>query len=415
MWSIVGNAASKGLIFLSSIYVARVLESELFGEYGFFKNLIINLGMFSTFGLGYTATKFIAEAKDEKYKSTLSRISLFLTLIFSLFLVFIFLFISFFSNENFFQSLNIIHLKPFVPILMLLLILNAIVLTQIGIIAGYGLFRKLAKVNSAIGVFSFISSVLFVYCFSFKGAIYSLFLIQLLNVVLNWFILRNTFANTLVERISIHEIKAYSKKLLKYSIPISLQEITYSLTSILSFSIIVKISGPQQLGLFNAASQWMTMVILIPSILRNVLLKHFAEDSTDLNKLHNKVKYSLKTISILSITIAAFCMILFPIIQTYYGKTFDGLIDIVYILLISSIFMSISTVINQYLMSINKNWKMLFIRLLRDFLIIILGTLLILYSRFSGAISMSIAFLFSNIVYFFILMICFKSEKVNKI
>lgn len=57
LWSLGGNVVGKGLALLADILVARFLGKDIYGEYGIIRNTILTIGVFSTFGLGYTATK----------------------------------------------------------------------------------------------------------------------------------------------------------------------------------------------------------------------------------------------------------------------------------------------------------------------------------------------------------------------
>lgn len=60
-WSLVGALTSRGLVVLSSIFVARMLGKTGFGELGIIQSTIGMFGVFAGFGLGLTSTKYIAE------------------------------------------------------------------------------------------------------------------------------------------------------------------------------------------------------------------------------------------------------------------------------------------------------------------------------------------------------------------
>ena len=60
-WSIVGNIVGRGLGLVAGIYVARGLGRDLFGEYSAIKNTVLFMSVISNFGLGFTATKFVAD------------------------------------------------------------------------------------------------------------------------------------------------------------------------------------------------------------------------------------------------------------------------------------------------------------------------------------------------------------------
>ncbi|MBO5697209.1 MAG: oligosaccharide flippase family protein [Alistipes sp.] len=68
-WALVGSTIGKGLSLIAGIAVARFLGSEIYGEYGVIRNTLTYIAIVSTFGFGYSATKFIAEhLKNDKFK-----------------------------------------------------------------------------------------------------------------------------------------------------------------------------------------------------------------------------------------------------------------------------------------------------------------------------------------------------------
>ena len=60
-WLLCGTVVSKALWLLASILVARMLGKETFGEFGIIRSTVEMFGVFAGFGLGLTATKYIAE------------------------------------------------------------------------------------------------------------------------------------------------------------------------------------------------------------------------------------------------------------------------------------------------------------------------------------------------------------------
>ena len=60
-WSLTGTIMSRGLGIISSIIVARLLGKSSFGELGIIQSTVGMFGTFAGFGMGVTATKFIAE------------------------------------------------------------------------------------------------------------------------------------------------------------------------------------------------------------------------------------------------------------------------------------------------------------------------------------------------------------------
>ena len=83
-WALVGSAAGRGLSFIAGVAIARMLGSELYGEYGTIKNTLMMIAIFSSLGMGYSATKFIAESGDDVHRvAATHRIATRLTLLMS--------------------------------------------------------------------------------------------------------------------------------------------------------------------------------------------------------------------------------------------------------------------------------------------------------------------------------------------
>lgn len=406
-WAVSGNVLTKGLAFISAIIVARLLEKEFYGEYGLLRNIVINIGMLSTFGLGYTATKFIAETDDLKKRLLIIRTSLGISVIISSLIAFI-LFIL--SDTIASDYLKLPHLSVYLKVVAGWLILNAITLTQTGILAGLGAFKSMAKYNLYIGLMTFLLTLAGVYWHGFSGAISSLVIAQVLNVLLFSHLIYSYSGRGKVK----HQIDLY-KEMFFFSTPIALQEIVYSISGILTYVIVLRCSDSGQLGIFNAAMQWSGIILFIPSILRNVMLKHFSAQNNDLDSLKKIVKKSLLLNFILTTIPVLFLLLCYPVISSLYGASFVGLFLPVFFLLIGTVFMSLNTVYNQFYMSVNKNWPMFWMRLGRDGGILLFGYFGIVSNIAPPAAAMAIAYLVANILYFFGLFLLFENVKTCQI
>ena len=64
-WSVFGNGLGSGLLLIAGILIARFLGSDLYGEYGMVKSTMFYIASFSTFGLGITSTKYVAQYSKE--------------------------------------------------------------------------------------------------------------------------------------------------------------------------------------------------------------------------------------------------------------------------------------------------------------------------------------------------------------
>ena len=62
-WSLLGSAASQVVAALTSIYVARLLGKDTFGELAMVRSTVQMFGVFAGLGLGLTVSKCIAECR----------------------------------------------------------------------------------------------------------------------------------------------------------------------------------------------------------------------------------------------------------------------------------------------------------------------------------------------------------------
>ncbi len=196
-WSLFGNTIFKGLSLFAGIIVARFLGKDVFGEFSLIKSTIVAMALLMTFGFGYTATKFAADLKNNK-PQYLYAVFLFIHKIVICFSAFASLLVFLFSNEIAVQILGNISFSNNLKLVSLLVLLNSLNNYYIGFLSGLGLFKKMAKVNVLIGVFTFFTSLSLAYFFDLTGALIALLIAQGLNVLVNYkLIIKNVDKKTL--------------------------------------------------------------------------------------------------------------------------------------------------------------------------------------------------------------------------
>ena len=407
--SLVGNLAGKGLALLAGILVARFLGKESFGEYGVIRNTILTIGIFSTFGLGYTATKFIADfktSKPEKLKIFIKYANT-ITLLFSG-VMGVLLYI--FADKVAIDILKIKDLGYALRFLAILIVFNAITTTQIGMLAGFGKFKELAQINAVVGVLTFLLTVVLTYYYKFEGALLALVLVQALNCVFNFFMVKKALPKNVSYDISD---KNLFYNIVDFSFPIALQECTYALTSWLSTVLLIRLASVGDFGIYSAAIQWNAIILFVPGILRNVVLSHLSSNLDNISNHKSILKRTVKINFIATLVPCLVVVVLSPLIARSYGQTFEGLAGLLAFVVFSTIFTSVSNVYAQAFTSLSKNWLMFFIRFLRDFLIIVLFILLVKLLKLNGAWSLAYSNMLLNVL--FLVLMIFIYKKINNV
>lgn len=393
-WAVFGNGMGYALLLLAGIIIARLLGKDLYGVYGVVKTTMLYIAGFTTFGLGTTSTKYIAQyiKKNPEHIKSIVRVGLQITLSFSG-LVAILLFI-------FAKPLSIFLDEPGLVnafrILGLIVICRSMTTTESGILAGFGDFKSLARNNLIAGLYMLIASAILTYKFGLCGAYASLLTSQMLNMLLNYL----TICKQL-KRQQQQEKKNYLIELLSFSFPIALQESSYTICNWVGIMILTKLSTLGEVGQFTAAGQWNAIIMFIPGLLQNVILSHLSSASEDIEKHIHTTNMMLKVNLVCTIIMFSIVFLLAEWISSFYGPTFTGLQRLICIYTLITIPECCVNVLKAEFISQGKNWLMFSLRVTRD-LILLLSAYLLIKSNGgeNGALHYVMASMLATCLYF---------------
>lgn len=397
-WALIGSVLGKGLAFVASIYIARLLGKEIYGEYGMIRNTLLSVATFSTFGLGYTSTKYIADYR--KHKSEFLRGVVLSSIKITLFVSSLMAIGLFIFSKQVAIYLEAIHISFALKLLAINIIFNSITTTQIGILAGFNKFKAVAKNNTIAGLVTFFTSVVLTYYYQLNGALFALLISQLANCILNYRSIRTCIK---YYPSSNYNQKEISKELIVFSFPVALQECIYTLVQWGNSLVLIKLTNYGELGIYSAAAQWASITLFIPGVLRNVTLSHLSGNLGELGQ-HDKIVKLMVLVNLLTTLIPFLFVVLFnAYIVSFYGNTFTGLGKVLNIAILSSIFYCISNVYVQEYMSKGKNWFVLLGRSICEVSKFGLFFIFIYYGTNAGAYYLSVASLIVSIMFFLIL------------
>lgn len=398
----IGNVIGKGTSLLGGIVVARFLGKEIYGEYGTIKNTLIYIAIVSTFGFGYSATKFVAEyIKDKKayLNSLIKKISI-ITLTFSGFLTLI---LTIFAEPiaYFINAPSLIYCFRYYSIM---LVFNAMCSTQIAILSGLKAFKDTAKINIISGIVVFILSIFLSYYYGLNGALLALLISLAVQFIYGQLIISKL--------VNINDFKGYQvcnsdiKNLLFFSLPIALQESLYTIVNWLTLLLLIKYSNYGEVGLSAASATWYSIVIFIPGMLKNVMFSYLSSSNN-----HEMLVNKLLLFNFAFTFIPVLILLIFSNwICSFYGPSFIGLQKVLIVNLICSVFVSSSEVYCYEFISVGKPWIVFAARLLRDSLLIIISYIVIINIYSSQAFYLSVIVLFVNVIFLILLAIKYKTR-----
>ena len=405
-WALLGSVIGKGLSLLGGILVARLLTKDIYGEYGLIKSTLLYIAVFSTFGLGFTSTRYISKFKAENRSKVAAVVKCTRLITFSTsFLMALLLTIFAMPVARYLEAP---HLVSTLRISAIAIIFNAFDASQVGILSGFGAFKVNARNNTIGGIVSFALSFLLTYFWGLNGAIVALLLSLLTSVSLNYFSINKLLLEYPKQ---IEDQKGVLRELIKFSFPIALQEGLYAVTHWGTALVLVKLVGYGEMGLSSAASQWSAVVQFIPGVLRNVTLSHLSGNTGDV-KTHGQTVSTMVKVNFISTFLPWLAICLFSgLICRAYGDSYSAMQIVLILSVGTALPNSVSNVFSQELISRGKNWFLLYSRVIKDVMNLIL--LFVILSNFTlpGAAASAAISVFIQTMYLLALFTKYRIDK----
>lgn len=393
-WAVFGNGLGNFLLLIAGIIIARLLGKDLYGEYGMVKTTMFHIASFSTLGLGFTSTKYIADAISNSPYSLrgIIKTSLETTFCFSLFLCLLL----FVFAEELAGYINEPQAASSFRALGVIIVLRAINTISTGILAGYKAFKTVG-INSVVsGGVLLVFSIILTYTYGLVGSFIALSLSQLVNALLNFIAVVNRYKLAISGEYNSVE----SKGMLLFTIPIAIQEFSYMLATWGGTMILTKYASLGEVGLWSAASQWYTIILFVPNLLLNVILSYLSGLSND-KKGHSKMLNKMLAINfICSFIPFVIVYVLAGFISSFYGSTFVGLPRVIRVVTISTVLSCLSNVFHSSLLSEGRNWLLFAFRVFRDLFMLTALWIILKNGVEHASLAYSWIYVIANVLYF---------------
>lgn len=348
LWLLIGNSIGRLAMFLANIFAARMLSQEAFGQFAMIRNTITSIEGLISGTLGSTVIKQVAQSSHEE-KENLPYIlsTIFILNIIIAFIISIFIFFGAdFIVEKF--LLNNTNLVNALYIGIFILITTTFSTLMQNILIGLEEFRKLATLSIITSSISIPMIFILIYFFQFYGALFGVVFYFGFDFIMKYLYYKKLKYILIFRYI---ELKKYISNIFFFSIPL-LFSIIINLFSFWYLRILVinESNGFKEIAIFDAAYQWLTVIMIITGATTNVALSMLSK------KNNSKIFYINLLINFLISLIFAIFFILFSkTIMLIYGENYADGYFILIILSITSIFFTLSAVYNKYFISINKS------------------------------------------------------------
>ena len=389
-WSLTGAVIARGLGLLASIFVARILGKEGFGELGIIQSTFGMFGIFAGFGLGMTATKFIAQYRttDPIKAGRIRALSSAFAWVSSSITSMILFFMASWLAE---YTLAAPHLSSLLRIGSIYLLLTAINGAQIGALSGFEAFKTVAKVSLWSGLANFPLMVGGVYLGGLYGAVWGMVIAAGFNWLLNHIAIRDECAKAGVPY--TYSGCWHEKSILwKFSLPALISGIFFAPTEwVLNALLVNQPGGYGEMGLFNAAKQWQVIILYLPSMLSATTLPMLSNLMGENKKSQYNKMLVFNSIFMTGIAfvVAVPVSILSRSIMSAYGEGFSQGWPILAVTSVYSVMWASNIVIGQAIWTSDAAREAMAFAALRSIILISSAWFLLKY----GALGLSLAFL----------------------
>jgi O-antigen/teichoic acid export membrane protein len=358
-WILVGTISAKLFSMVSTIIIARMLGKSHYGELTMIISTVSMFGIFSGFSLGSTANKYVAQyrTKNPERAGRVIGLTTMLAILFSsATAIVVFISAPYLSRKY----LNSPSLYPLVRLSALLLFITTLRNYRIGPLSGFESFKKVGQINFWEGAMTPFVSVPLVYYFGLYGALFGMILPTLMAFYLCGTAIKKecTRNHVLLAIFKTDNLKEW-RILPNFALPAMISGLFVPPVLWFCNTILVRQpNGYAELGLFQAANQWRTLIAFIPSLLAGVMMPIFSETfSKESNKdfiyafeINMKVTWSFAlpmTIIVISLN---------KPLGALFGKQFGGTEYIIIFLMIAVFFSTINEVIGTGIAGAGRMW-----------------------------------------------------------
>jgi O-antigen/teichoic acid export membrane protein len=357
VWSAAGGLVARSLSILSSVVIARILSKVGFGELGIIYSTLALFQLFAGFGLGVTATKYVAEYRhsDPVKAGRIIGMAWLVTVATGATCALLLVLLAPWLAEH---TLAAPHLSGPLRIMAITLFITALNSAQAGALSGFEAFRTIAGLNLVAGVFSLPILVTGVLLGGLEGAVWAM----AVSGAGTWLIFH----------------MAVRREARRFQVPLrfagSLRELPllwrFSMPAVLSGMMVTPVNwacnallvnqpgGYAEMGVLNAANQWFNALLFVPNIAGSVILPILSErlasrNTQDCGRL---LRLSIRASAWAVTPMVALGCLLSTVIMRTYGEGFAPGWPTLVVTLITAGLLSVQTPLGHVLTASGRMW-----------------------------------------------------------
>ena len=395
-WNIIGAIFPQALTLAAAIIVARILGKASFGAAGVLQSTILAAVSIAAIGLEHTISKHVAQLRDSN-RPRLARIlgtASLLTLLSSILIAMLA-----FTSSSFLASrlLDAPSLATDLRLACCVIILNTLIIVPSSTLVGLERFRSLAKINMLRAALALALLIAGAHYAGLRGWLIATLCVSAAELAIKYLVARRQLRRLSI-RPRLHLHPAELSAMLRFALPIFAASLVGPPVVWVANALLVhQPDGFAQMGIFNAAQQWMTVATLIPTLLAAVILSILSnvQDSAHPDRIRRVRRTVLASVAAIAAAISLALFLAAPWIIPVYGRDYSDCLPVVYILLLTAFLTSLSVAAKMILISMARHSVMLFASLLSAAVLL----LIMFLTRHHGAPARALALLISEFIY----------------
>ena len=402
-WNLAGSVTGRVVTIPAGVLLARLLGRHDYGELGMIYSSIDLFGIFGGFGLGLTATKYIGEFKrrdPQRAARILAMSNLTAYVTGAIFSIILFLF----SAQIATGPLAAPHLAVPLRISSLVLFLTCVDGAQTGALAGFEAFNHLARLQLVKGLLNLPCLVGGFYLGKLPGILWGLALSRFIGLVLN-----RVYLNREARRAGVPLIfsgfRSELRILWKFSVPAFFAGAMVAPVNWFCSTLLVhQKGGYREMGAYNAANQWFSLLLFIPAALATGIVPILSDTlgEKDYKRSAKVVNFMLKVNAAVILPCVVVMSLLAPYVMRIYGREYRDAWPTLVILLITSGIYAALTPIGEIIAAAGRMWLGFGINLAWAAVLIVSTVFLVRWGSFGFASARLIAY-FLHAIWTFVL------------
>jgi O-antigen/teichoic acid export membrane protein len=363
-WGLASSVLSQGLMLIGSLFIARTLGGPSYGQFVFIQSTIAMVGVFAGFGVGSTASRYIAALKgnDPKRLGHILRLTEWTVVISSIAMSALLALGAPFLSDRIIEAPSLAQPLAIAAGAILFVTIDGFYKSAL---IGFGAMRSFAWA-SVLGSATCLPLLIWAaYLNSLSGLAFALFLGAIIQSTISFLLTRKQYRDFQIESDSVNCWREW-RVLRDFALPAMLAGTMIAPAHWVVQAILARVAnGYNEIGLLGIAMQWFNMVMFLPTIAGRVITPMLTEYVTTGRRQAGRslLKLAIGINAAIAIPLAASMAALSPFVLPLYGRDFaDGSITLAVAVATSALLATLSPV-GAIIAAISRMWLGMFLNL----------------------------------------------------